>query len=125
VCSKCAHFFRPTEIICPPSYERCYLGQVWPLQFSLLTRYINLRGRALSPAFSSPTMPRRTHYSPCIDRVIVCALYHEGRRLRRPMTRLVNDLLTSSLQHTEGWSIAATQMSVPAQGRIQEAGTNS
>ena len=67
-------------------------------------------------------MPPRTHYSPCIDRVIVCALYHEGRRLRRPMTRLVNDLLTSSLQHTQGWSIAATQMSVPAQGRIQEAG---
>jgi hypothetical protein len=26
------------------------------------------------------------------------------------MTRLVNDLLTSSLQHTQGWSIAATQM---------------
>ena len=67
-------------------------------------------------------MPRRTHYSPCINRVIVCALYHEGRRLRRPMTRLVNDLLTSSLQNTQGWSIAATQMSVPAQGRIQEAG---
>jgi len=39
------------------------------------------------------------------------------------MTRLVNDLLTSSLQHTQGWRIAATQMSVPAQGRIQEAGT--
>ncbi len=38
------------------------------------------------------------------------------------MTRLVNDLLTSSLQHTQGWSIAATQMSVPAQGRTQEAG---
>ena len=48
------------------------------------------------------------------------------------MTRLVNDLLTSSLQHTQGWSIAATQMSiaatqmsVPAQGRIQEVGTTS
>ncbi|MFZ2276940.1 MAG: hypothetical protein WAW39_04035 [Prosthecobacter sp.] len=51
-------------------------------------------------------MPRRTHYSPCIDRVIICSLHHEGRRLRRPMTRLVNDLLTSSLQHTQGWSIA-------------------
>ncbi len=39
------------------------------------------------------------------------------------MTRLVNDLLISSLQHTQGWSIAATQKSVPAQGRIQETGT--
>lgn len=69
-------------------------------------------------------MPRRTHYSPCIDRVIVCALYHEGRRLRCPMTRLVNDLLTASLQNTQGWSIAAMQMSVPAQGRTQEAATH-
>jgi len=38
------------------------------------------------------------------------------------MTQLVNDLLTSALQQTQGWSIAVTQMSVPAQGRIQEAG---
>jgi hypothetical protein len=66
-------------------------------------------------------MPRRTHYSPCIDRVIICALYHERRRLRRPMTRLVNELLTSCLHGTESWSIATTQMSVPAQGRTQEA----
>jgi hypothetical protein len=69
-------------------------------------------------------MPRRTHYSPCINRVIVCALYHEGRRLRRPMTKLVNDLLTASLQKTQGWSIAATQMSDSAQGHTQEAGNN-
>jgi len=67
-------------------------------------------------------MPRRTHYSPCIDRVIICALYHEGRRLRRPMTRLVNDLLTSCLRDTEGWSIAATQMNLPAQGQNPQAG---
>jgi len=66
-------------------------------------------------------MPRRTHYSPCIDRVIICALYHEGRRLRRPMTRLVNDLLTSCLRGTEGWGIAAKQLSVPAQGRTHQA----
>ena len=37
-------------------------------------------------------MPRRTHYSPCIDRVIVCALYHEGRRLRLSTRQQVNDL---------------------------------
>ena len=68
-------------------------------------------------------MPRRTHYSPCIDRVIICALYHEGRRLRRPMTRLVNELLTSCLIGTEGWDIAAKQLSVPAQGRPHQAGS--
>ncbi len=38
------------------------------------------------------------------------------------MTRLVNELLTSSLQHTQGWSIAATQMSTPVQGHPQKAG---
>ncbi len=40
------------------------------------------------------------------------------------MTRLVNDLLTSCLHGTEAWSIATAQMSVPAQGRINEAGTH-
>jgi hypothetical protein len=69
-------------------------------------------------------MSRRTHYSPCIDRVIVCALYHEGRRLRLPMTRLVNELLTSSLKNSQGWSIAATQMNNPAQGHPSQAGIN-
>ncbi len=40
------------------------------------------------------------------------------------MTRLVNDLLTSCLRDTEGWSLAATQMNLPAQGRTQEAATH-
>lgn len=40
------------------------------------------------------------------------------------MTTLVNDLLTSCLRDTEGWSIAAKQMSAPAQGRIQQAASN-
>jgi hypothetical protein len=38
------------------------------------------------------------------------------------MTRLVNDLLTSCLRDTEAWSIAAKQLSDPAQGTAQEAG---
>ena len=66
-------------------------------------------------------MPRRTHYSPCIDRAIVCALYHEGRRLRRPMTRLVNELLTRCLSDTPGWSLASEQMR-PSQGHVPQAG---
>jgi hypothetical protein len=41
------------------------------------------------------------------------------------MTTLVNDLLTSCLRDTESWSIASRQMSVPAQGRTQEAATQS
>ena len=68
-------------------------------------------------------MPRRTHYSPCIDRAIICALYHEGRRLRRPMTRLVNDLLAGCLRDTPGWTLATEQMScVPQQGCVPGAG---
>jgi hypothetical protein len=39
------------------------------------------------------------------------------------MTRLVNDLLTSCLRGTEGWGIAAKQLSVPAQGRTHQAGS--
>jgi len=47
--------------------------------------------------------------------MIVCALYHEGRRIRRPMTRLANELLTQALRNTPGWSIAAAQMTSPSQ----------
>ena len=39
------------------------------------------------------------------------------------MTRLVNELLTSCLIGTEGWDIAAKQLSVPAQGRPHQAGS--
>lgn len=51
-------------------------------------------------------MPRPTHYSPCIRRSVVCALYHEARERRKPMTRLVDELLTRALQGTHGWQIA-------------------
>jgi hypothetical protein len=37
------------------------------------------------------------------------------------MTRLVNELLTSSLKNTQGWSIAATQMNDPVQGHPHQA----
>ena len=56
----------------------------------------------LSPANFIYLHAAAIHYSPCIDQVIVCALYHEGRWLRRTMTRLVNDLLTASLQDRNG-----------------------
>jgi hypothetical protein len=51
-------------------------------------------------------MPRPTYYSPCIRRNVVCALYHEAKQRRQPMTRLVDELLTCALQGTMGWQIA-------------------
>lgn len=51
-------------------------------------------------------MPRRTHYSPCINRELVRALYHEARHRRLPMTRLVDELLSRALAGTNGWQIA-------------------
>ncbi len=54
-------------------------------------------------------MARVKHYSPAIDLQIVCALYHEGKRRRKPMTRLVNELLSGVLRDTEGWQIALDQ----------------
>ena len=66
-------------------------------------------------------MPTRTHYSPCIERALVCALYHEGRRLRRPMTRLVNELLSTCLRDTPGWRLANEQMGT-VQGPVPKAG---
>jgi hypothetical protein len=53
-------------------------------------------------------MPRRTHYSPCINRNIVRALYHEAKHRRLPMTRLTNQLLAVALQGTVGWKLAHT-----------------
>lgn len=60
----------------------------------------------MSGGLVAQTMPRRNHYSPCIDRELVRVLYHEARRRRKPMTVLVDELLTSALQGTHGWQIA-------------------
>jgi hypothetical protein len=57
-------------------------------------------------------MPRPKHYVPCISRNLVCALYHEAKARRMPMTRLVNELLTAALVGTPGWQIAHTITSV-------------
>lgn len=51
-------------------------------------------------------MPRPRHYVPCISRNVVCALYHEARYRRKPMTRLVNELLTNALEGSIGWQTA-------------------
>ena len=48
-----------------------------------------------------PRRPR--HYSPQLDRFLVCALYHEAKRRRKPMTRLATEIVTAALRETEGW----------------------
>ncbi|RBP38621.1 hypothetical protein DES53_111140 [Roseimicrobium gellanilyticum] len=58
------------------------------------------------------------HYVPCISRNVVCALYHEARHRRKPMTRLVDELLTVALQGTTGWQLA--QMQAQTSSAIQE-----
>ena len=57
-------------------------------------------------------MGRPAHYSPAIDRQIVCALYHEAKHRRKPMTRLVNELLASVLLDTHGWQTALDHRSI-------------
>jgi hypothetical protein len=54
-------------------------------------------------------MARPAHYSPAIERQIVCALYHEAKRRRQPMTKLANELLSGVLRDTEGWQTALDQ----------------
>ena len=51
-------------------------------------------------------MPRPTYYSPCINRELVRALYHEAKHQRKPMTRLVDEILSGALTGTTGWQIA-------------------
>jgi 6-phosphogluconolactonase (cycloisomerase 2 family) len=54
-------------------------------------------------------MSRPRHYSPALDRFLVCALYHEARHRKLPMTALANGLLAEQLQGTAGWRQAEEQ----------------
>jgi hypothetical protein len=53
-------------------------------------------------------MPRK-HYTPPLSRFIVCALYHEAKARKIPMTRLANDLVEAGLKETPGWKQAEAQ----------------
>jgi hypothetical protein len=69
-------------------------------------------------------MARPAHYSPAIDRQIVCALYHEAKRRRQPMTKLANELLSGVLRDTEGWQTALDlQQSILQERPTQRYGT--
>ena len=54
-------------------------------------------------------MPQK-HYTPPQSRFIVCALYHEAKQRRIPMTRLVNNLVEAGLKDSAGWKEAQDQL---------------
>ena len=54
-------------------------------------------------------MARSTHYTPPLSRFLVCALYHEAKQRRIPMTRLANNLIELALKETPGWKEAQVQ----------------
>ena len=53
-------------------------------------------------------MPQK-HYTPPLSRFIVCALYHEAKARRIPMTQLANDLIEAGLKDSAGWKEAQAQ----------------
>jgi hypothetical protein len=53
-------------------------------------------------------MPQK-HYTPPLSRFIVCALYHEAKQRKIPMTRLVNNLVEAGLRDSVGWKEAQAQ----------------
>ena len=52
-------------------------------------------------------MAKATYYQPVISRALIAALFHEAKRRRLPMTRLVEGLLRECLYGTPGWETAA------------------
>ena len=54
-------------------------------------------------------MAHPRHYQPAISRALICALYHEGKHRRQPMTKLVEQLLVETLSGTTGWQKAMEQ----------------
>lgn len=54
-------------------------------------------------------MARTNVYTPAIARPLCCALYHEAKRRRMPMTKLIEELLVGALSGTPGWIAASEQ----------------
>ena len=46
------------------------------------------------------------YYSPCVSRFLVSVLYHEARRRKLPMTKLIDELLRQQLVGSVGWEKA-------------------
>jgi hypothetical protein len=51
------------------------------------------------------------YYSPQIRRDLVSLLYHEAKRQRKPMTQLVDELLSATLRNTPSISTTSAQRS--------------
>ena len=43
-------------------------------------------------------MAQSRHYSPCLERPLITALYHAAKALRIPMTRLASSLVREGLE---------------------------
>ena len=54
-------------------------------------------------------MAKSRHYTPPLSRFNVCALYHEAKQRKIPMTRLANDLIETGLKDSAGWKEAQAQ----------------
>ena len=54
-------------------------------------------------------MAKSTHYTPPLSRFLVCALYHEAKQRRIPMTQLANNLIELALKDSAGWKEAQAQ----------------
>lgn len=46
------------------------------------------------------------YYAPQLSRFLVSVLYHEAKRRKMPMTRLVDELLRQQLSGSTGWQMA-------------------
>src|SRR5438045_295251 len=67
-------------------------------------RYNNLkRSLTLITSLTRGTMAKSKHYTPPLNRVNVCALYHQAKQLGIPMTRLANNLIEAGLKESTGW----------------------
>ena len=60
-------------------------------------------------------MPRN-HYTPPLSRFLVCALHHEAKSRKIPMTRLANELVEAGLKETPGWKLAQMQQEAMQMG---------
>ena len=49
---------------------------------------------------------RTKHYTPPLTRFNICALYHEAKQRRIPMTQLANNLVEAGLRDSVGWKQA-------------------
>lgn len=50
-------------------------------------------------------MPQK-HYTPPLSRLNVCALYHEAKHRKIPMTKLADELMAKALSGSVGMKVA-------------------